>query len=324
MENDKMVFNLVQFDALMIQLLRANSLQNGLNLITRDMELEFTFQSMGIFLINRKNGTFQLQSSLGLSQDWRDKAEVSFNEPFMNRLNQFGLVESTKPSEIKFEKEYSHLYLVPMHFSEELMGFIFMDREEGQFSKEEAIKLDMFASLASLMAHIFEQREVIENLTHSDTFTGLLNLSSFVEQGRQRLERAKRYEREMTLIVLRIYRYDRIFRTIGNYETKKTILSIADILKRKLRPLEIAGLLYPDTFAFILEDTPSQNSIAIAQRLQEDILKTTEHIRREYLAWGIVAQDPKFRDFEHMLRVGLTNANEATRMVDRNIVSSMD
>lgn len=315
-----MKFKLIQFDALLIQLLRCNSLEKSLSLIIRDMEIEFDFQSTGIFTLNRTRRKFTLRIGRNLSHQFRKTHEYSFDSPFISRLSQFGIVESSDPEVLKFECDHSHVVIVPLHFADDLLGFVFMDRLGGSFSRDDIIKLDMFASLISMVLHIFEQQHLIEQMTLRDSFTGLYNLGTFIEQGRHRLARARRYKRDMSLVVLKVANYDKVFRTIGNFETKKLMLDIADILKQDLRAMEIAGLLYPDTFGFVLEDTLPDNNPLVIHRIEEKIRRLSEYFTSSSLAWGICVTDEETRDFEVMLKHAQAASFDAIRNAESNIV----
>ena len=130
-----MTFKLLKFDALLNELLQNHPLEENLSKIIRDIEDEFEFLTLGIFLKVSKSETFRLKIGRNLSHNFAKNTIFTESDPIITELMNFKLLDIHHPGRFKFEKNYSHLLVVPLNYKEHLLGFFFIDKKKDVFDR---------------------------------------------------------------------------------------------------------------------------------------------------------------------------------------------
>lgn len=314
-----MKFKMTKFDELLQQLLVSKNFESSLSLIIRDIQLEFSFQSCGIFIKNKK-GLYRLAISRNLSHQFSKKTIYNSDSQIIKAMQYLKLLERKDNDDIKFEYDYSHLLISPLHFGNQLLGFMFIDSKDDYFNDSEIIKIDMFSSLTSMILHIFDQDYEINHNVEIDKKTGLLTPSAFYQHLQSYTSRSLRYGTYLSYITLKFKHYNQFYRTYGKEKTKECFEQIYNILNESLRSNEIATQKYPDTFSFVLLENHPRNNPKVISRLQNQILESSEIIQRNNLCWGIAMIDNETIEIDELIHISEANALKAMKMNDSNIV----
>ncbi|MEA1971750.1 MAG: diguanylate cyclase [Candidatus Cloacimonadota bacterium] len=314
-----MNFKMTKFDELLQQLLVSKNFESSLSLIIRDIQLEFSFQSCGIFIKNKKN-LYRLVISRNVSHHYSKKTAFSEDDKIVKSMKYLKLLERVEEDSFKFEHDYSHLLLSPLHFSNQLLGFMFIDKNENQFSDSDIIKFDMFSSLTSLILHIFEQDYEINHNIEIDKITRLLTAPAFYTHLQSYVSRTVRYGTYLSYVTLKINHYKELYRTFGKEEVQKCFEKISNLLKDSLRANEISTQKYPDTFAFILLENHPRNNPTVITRLQNEILGFSKIINKNNLCWGISMIDNETVEIDSLIHISESNALKATKEKESNVV----
>ncbi|OQX70879.1 MAG: hypothetical protein B6D62_03300 [Candidatus Cloacimonas sp. 4484_275] len=318
-----MEFKLIKFDKLLNELKHNRPLEENLSKIIRDIEIEFDFQSLGIYLKIPSENVFRLKISRNISYTFTKTHIFSHNDELIKELHKFRLLDYKENKKFKFEKDYAHLLIMPIYFKKELLGFIFMDKKEGFFSDKEISKLRMFASIISLIIKIFVQQNEIEQLTENDEVTGLYTHRAFLARAEYLFSQVIRYHRDLTMVILKIDNYPNLIRLYGNEKTDTLMKKIADILKDDLRYTDIIGRIYTDTFAILMPESPPAKVISAIKRLNTHIMSLPE-MKHNKIGWGISGRHDKISDIQEFLHITEEAAFESTRKNEKdniNVVS---
>ncbi|MBN1326678.1 MAG: sensor domain-containing diguanylate cyclase [Candidatus Cloacimonetes bacterium] len=315
-----MAFDLSRFEKTLTDLLKDNNLEENLSKIIRNMEKEFDFQSLGIFLKNFKTNIYRLKISRNLSHSFEKNTVFHECDKLISHLKPLKLLDyypSTSDVPM-FEKSFSHLLVVPLHNNRELLGFIFIDRESGNFDQEEISKLNIFSVLISLGFSLVNNRHDIEQLIDRDELTQLYNHRSFMDRTEKVLSQAKRYKRDLTLLILKLDNFENVIRTIGKDNTDDLIKSIALILEKNLRDTDIIGRIYKDTFAVAMPETHENVSMIAIFRLDEKILELP--LMNNYkIGWGVVESNESVLDLSDLINKATEAAFESCRKTEENV-----
>lgn len=104
-----------------------------------------------------------------------------------------------------------------------------------------------------------------------DEVSGLFNHVYFQLRLAQEMKRAERYTEALTVIIIRIDRFNRYIEGVGAYYGSVMIRKIADILKKDLRGSDVAVRLGTDEFAVILTNTLKIPAINVAKKFKSII-----------------------------------------------------
>ncbi len=125
-----------------------------------------------------------------------------------------------------------------------------------------------------------EKKELISNLNHlstTDSLTGILNRRALNDMLNHEIERAMRYNSDLSLMLCDVDRFKNINDTHGHTVGDHALQAVTAALKASLRKSDILGRYGGDEFMIILPET----TLAGAHNLAEKILSTVEELEIE-------------------------------------------
>jgi diguanylate cyclase (GGDEF)-like protein/PAS domain S-box-containing protein len=129
-----------------------------------------------------------------------------------------------------------------------------------------------------------EKKRMIDTLNHlssTDGLTGLLNRRALNDALKHEIDRATRYDTDLSLVLCDIDKFKHINDTFGHTAGDRALLSVAAALQKSLRKADLVGRYGGDEFMIILPET----SLAGAKRLAEKIRRTVEELDLE-IPWN--------------------------------------
>jgi diguanylate cyclase (GGDEF)-like protein/PAS domain S-box-containing protein len=172
---------------------------------------------------------------------------------------------------------------------------------------------DTWAAIESARCALAKQQAESERLQPSlrDSVTGVWGHRAFHEHLTAEMERAARYHHPLTLVVVDLDNFVALNQTQG-YEAGDTALcSVADLIKSKMRTVDVVARIGADGFAVILPETGQTGARMAAERIRAGIAG----IGREELALtacvGISLLSPETLNTEMFLQQGLAALHEA-------------
>lgn len=123
---------------------------------------------------------------------------------------------------------------------------------------------------------LLEKLAKLERLVIIDALTELYNYRYFQEAFTKEVYRAKRYARNVSLMIIDIDNFKQINDTLGHTFGNTIIKQIANILVASTRKANIVCRYGGDEFIVILPETDEKQVIRLANRLRKAILNQTE------------------------------------------------
>jgi len=114
-----------------------------------------------------------------------------------------------------------------------------------------------------------------QELARTDELTGLANRRAFVEHGVAALDQARRYGRQLALVMFDIDHFKRINDTYGHAAGDAALRAVADRIRRAARAADVAGRLGGEEFALLLPETGIDAAVRVAERLRRDVAALT-------------------------------------------------
>lgn len=136
----------------------------------------------------------------------------------------------------------------------------------GSYVKRRTIQIER-----AYVAHLEELSRRLRNLAYRDSLTDLYNHRYFYEQLSHEVERAQRYGRPVSVILLDLDHFKEVNDTYGHLMGDKLLALIGQIIKDQVRGSDIPARYGGDEFAIILPDTPRSAAEATAQKLARAI-----------------------------------------------------
>jgi diguanylate cyclase (GGDEF)-like protein len=104
-----------------------------------------------------------------------------------------------------------------------------------------------------------------------DQLTDLLNHEAFTRELELELERARRYERGVTLVFFDFDKFKTINDTLGHPEGDRVLRRVAELLRESLRRSDLAGRMGGDEFAAFLVESDLEAGPTFLRRLHASI-----------------------------------------------------
>jgi diguanylate cyclase (GGDEF)-like protein len=119
-----------------------------------------------------------------------------------------------------------------------------------------------------------ELKKVNEQLTeraYRDELTGLYNHRYFQEIMETEMNRASRYQRAMSLIMLDIDNFKHINDTYGHPQGDEVLRVVSAVLKQSIRACDIVSRYGGEEFTIVLPETDMQGAVNIAERVRRGV-----------------------------------------------------
>jgi diguanylate cyclase (GGDEF)-like protein len=164
-------------------------------------------------------------------------------------------------------------------------------------------------------AFLLEQQ--LERDARTDSLTGVYirrHLSALAEA---EIQRAKRFNRPLSVILLDIDHFKRVNDTYGHDVGDEAIRATAALLQQNLRTTDYLGRMGGEEFAALLAETTGEQAMALAERLrklaEEQALSTPHGLLRFTISLGVASFSPANPNWEALLKAADDALYEAKR-----------
>jgi two-component system, cell cycle response regulator len=111
----------------------------------------------------------------------------------------------------------------------------------------------------------------LEALATTDPLTRLLNRRALLERLSSEVDRAKRYQSTLTLLLLDVDHFKLINDTAGHLVGDGVLREIGGLIEGSVRTVDIAARYGGEEFVIILPETSTEGGVAFAERFRETI-----------------------------------------------------
>jgi two-component system, cell cycle response regulator len=111
----------------------------------------------------------------------------------------------------------------------------------------------------------------LEALATTDPLTRVLNRRALLDRLNTEVDRARRYESSLTLLLLDLDHFKQINDTAGHLAGDTVLRQIGELLEEAIRKVDIVARYGGEEFVVLLPETVSDGAVAFAERLRERI-----------------------------------------------------
>lgn len=145
------------------------------------------------------------------------------------------------------------------HISEELGGSIL----ESIHTRYEAER----KATAELRRRVAE----LQTMSVTDSLTGLKNHGFFFDRLREELERSRRYDRPLTVVIADLDDFKRVNDTFGHSTGDAVLREVGGALANQVREVDVACRIGGEEFGLILPETDPVGGLQAAERVRERV-----------------------------------------------------
>jgi diguanylate cyclase (GGDEF)-like protein len=165
---------------------------------------------------------------------------------------------------------------MPVSAGDDVLGVLCVtDRlDDATFSREDLTTLRSLTAPAALALARERARRDAEGFARaavSDPVSGLFNRRYFHERLEEELDRARRHNTTVSLLMIDIDNFKGINDRFGHLAGDLVIRGVGDILKRSVRRFDLCTRFGGEEFAIVMPGSGPENSAPVAERIRQRI-----------------------------------------------------
>ena len=129
-----------------------------------------------------------------------------------------------------------------------------------------------------IILHDITKLKLIQNelhiLANSDSLTGANNRGHFMELAHKEIQRATRYKRHLSMVLMDMDAFKKINDTYGHASGDQALITLKNICTLNTRKMDIFARLGGEEFALLLPETTQNKAADLAERLRIALEKT--------------------------------------------------
>jgi diguanylate cyclase (GGDEF)-like protein len=168
-------------------------------------------------------------------------------------------------------------------------------------------------------------QQMVEKTATHDPVTGAFTPHYLITEGGKRYSHARRHGGPLSVLMLRVESYGEITEKVGKGVADQLLAKVAKLVMTTLRAEDSMGRTAEATFTVIFGGTSSQQAIAFARRVQEQIDRAQITYRDQTLkmraSFGLAALDMDPVDsLEELMKLALQRLHQAASRAAQRVV----
>ncbi|NNE13243.1 MAG: sensor domain-containing diguanylate cyclase [Ilumatobacter sp.] len=196
---------------------------------------------------------------------------------------------------------------VPIVFEGESLGVLYaLDRETRAYGSDDVDFMNILARRAANaigLARLFEQ---VNELASTDDLTGLANRREFMARATAELERDRRSDRGLAIVVFDVDEFKQVNDVHGHGVGDEVLVQIARRCTTVVRAIDVVARIGGEEFAVLIPEADADRAAAVGERLraivESDPMLTSAGPVRVTITIGVAARNAADADLTSLLR----------------------
>ncbi len=159
------------------------------------------------------------------------------------------------------------LITAPLSTRTRRLGIMLAFREHGRFQREDLQLLKVLANQVAVAVENAELYKQIEEQAITDGLTNVFNYRYFMEVLGREIERARRFQECLCLLMLDVDNLKSYNDSFGHLSGSRALTELADLLRLTARNVDVIAKYGGDEFAIILPHTDADGAVQFARRV---------------------------------------------------------
>jgi diguanylate cyclase (GGDEF)-like protein len=153
----------------------------------------------------------------------------------------------------------------------EYLGAISIARHGAAFTREQEDTLEYLAGAAVVSIENASLHEAVERQAVTDELTGLANVRAFTSTLDREIERGRRFEHPVGLLMIDLDDFKRVNDTYGHQQGDEVLAHVAWVLRDVSRDLDTVARYGGEELAAVLPQTDARGAALLAERMREAV-----------------------------------------------------
>lgn len=263
-----------------LMLSRTLDLDEVLKSIRNIFQRRYKVNHCGIFLLDESLSILRLQTSFGLPKSLQSKTRFNFGEDIFGRALELEDVVYVPDVSLECyfqffgdEPQTGSFIVVPFLLGKnQPLGVMSLYREKiNAFNKYE---LSLLKKMGREIAKVLDKTLLFQHtkeLSITDDLTGLYNRRYFNQRYEREVQRAKRYRRPLSILMVDIDHFKNYNDVNGHLLGDEILKKVAILLENNLRKADILARYGGEEFVILLPEIDKAHADQVAEKLRRTI-----------------------------------------------------
>ncbi|AOY74978.1 sensor domain-containing diguanylate cyclase [Clostridium formicaceticum] len=247
--------------------------------------------SCSLMLFDEEDELLKIKASRGLSQETVANISFKVGEGIAGRAFQertpllvADVNEDRQFKIIPCQKEgFKSLYAIPLGSKKKCIGVINIATNQ-PLTQEKCNLVETLISQLSMSIKNALLHQSMQNLAIRDELTGLYNHRYFQQSLEKEIIRAKRYQRDLSLILIDIDNFKKHNDSYGHMVGDHILQTVSTMLQENIRDSDILARYGGDELVIILPETNIEMARSLMERLKDKVAKHSFNISSREVA----------------------------------------
>jgi len=179
-------------------------------------------------------------------------------------------------NDVRIVSDYVGMYLetgsrmcIPLISFGQTLGVLVLDSARtGSFSVSDIQSLESVADICATAIQNARYVERVKQLAYLDGLTGIFNRRFFELRIEEEVERARRFNSGMAVIMVDIDQFKRLNDEFGHLLGDEVLRQVSSIFSQQLRKIDVVCRYGGEEFAILLSQTNQQHAVGVAEKLR--------------------------------------------------------
>ncbi|MEA4909632.1 MAG: diguanylate cyclase [Anaerolineaceae bacterium] len=241
-------------------------------------------------------------------------------------------IEQRKPVVLLENPGANTIIVVPLIHEMDVLGALYLHAApKARFTQYDKWLLEIFGSTATAAIRNAQLHMEVQKLAQTDSITGLLNRRGFYQMATHEVDRANRFKRPLSAMMVDIDFFKRVNDTFGHVTGDRVIQQVGKKCRELMRSVDLVCRFGGEEFAILLPETDLAGARIVAERLRQGIADLAVDADGASVcvtvSIGVAEYDCCGRDLERTLEILLNRTDMAlyaSKMIGRNRVCEWD